>query len=104
MIDPSLERTEQATQRLRFLVKASDVLTSSLDYQQTLKTVAQLAVPELADWCAVDIRTSDDSVERLAVTHIDPEKVKWAHELRRRFPYDPDAPLRCRECPEDRCV
>jgi PAS domain S-box-containing protein len=92
MIDPSVERTEQATQRLRFLVKASDVLSSSLDYQQTLKTVAQLAVPELADWCAVDIRTSDNSVERLAVTHIDPEKVKWAHELRRRFPYDPNAP------------
>jgi PAS domain S-box-containing protein len=92
MIDPSVERTEQATQRLRFLVKASDVLSSSLDYLQTLKTVAQLAVPELADWCSIDMRTPDGSVERLAVMHIDPEKVKWAHELHHRFPYDPNAP------------
>ena len=31
-------------------------------------------------------------IERLAVAHEDPEKVRWAYELQDRYPPDPDAP------------
>jgi PAS domain S-box-containing protein len=52
--------------------------------------VARLAVPTLADWCAVDVM-DDGSVERVAVEHEDPEKVTLALKLQERYPPDPEA-------------
>ena len=83
---------EAAEQRAYFLAEASTVLASSLDYRTTLTQVAQLAVPDLADWCAVDMVGEDHSITRLAVAHTDPAKVVWAQELQRRYPPDPQAP------------
>ena len=78
---------------LAFLAEASKILSSSLDYQHTLRTVAHLAVPRIADWCAVDMRTGPHSVELLAVAHVDPEKVRWAEERRQRDPVDLERPV-----------
>lgn len=79
-------------ERQRFLVEASTLLASSLDYETTLASVARLAVPHVADWCAVDILGEDEGIQRLAVAHVDPAKVALAHELQERYPPDPDAP------------
>jgi len=78
---------------LAFLAEASKILSSSLDYQHTLRTVAQLAVPRIADWCAVDMRTGPRTVELLAIAHVDPEKTRWAEELRQRDPVDLERPV-----------
>jgi PAS domain S-box-containing protein len=78
---------------LAFLAEASKVLSSSLDTQQTLRTVAQLAVPRIADWCAIDVLTAPRTVELLAVAHVDPAKVEWAKELRQQDPVDLDRPV-----------
>jgi PAS domain S-box-containing protein len=51
----------------RFLAQASARLSSSLEYRETLRTVAQLAVPDLGDWCLVDLLEPDGSFERVAV-------------------------------------
>jgi PAS domain S-box-containing protein len=75
-------RAEEAS---RFLAEASDALASSLDYQTTLSAVARLAVPQIADWCAVDMLGPDGSLQRLAVVHADPNKVELARELERRY-------------------
>jgi len=75
----------------RFLAEASTVLGSSLDYATTLRTVAQLAVPRLADWCAVDMKT-EDGFSRLAVAHVDPKKVELALEIERRWPTPRSSP------------
>jgi len=75
-----------------FLVQASTVLSSSLDYHETLASVARLAVPTLADLCAVDIVEEGGVPRRLAVEHSDPKKVRLAYELERRYPPDPDSP------------
>ncbi|HEY9627052.1 MAG TPA: PAS domain-containing protein [Coleofasciculaceae cyanobacterium] len=83
---------EIAEQRARFLVKANTTLTSSLDYEYTLNSVAQAIVPTLADWCAVDILKDDGTLERLATTHVDPAKVQWGIELHRRYPPNLNAP------------
>jgi PAS domain S-box-containing protein len=83
---------ERVAETLRFLAEASEVLSSSLDYRSTLSSMARLAVPALADWCAVDVLGENGSVERLAVAHQDPEKVAWARELQERYPPDPEAP------------
>ncbi|MBW4518295.1 MAG: GAF domain-containing protein [Scytolyngbya sp. HA4215-MV1] len=86
------EAAETAEQRAKFLVKASTTLTSSLDYEYTIKSVAQAVVPMLADWCAVDILKEDGTLERLATTHVDPAKVQWGMDLHRRYPPDLNAP------------
>ena len=75
---------------LRFLAESSATLSSSLDYRDTLANVARLAVPTLADWCAVDVMEEDGTVERLAVEHSDPEKAALAYELQERYPSDPE--------------
>ncbi len=67
-------------ENLHFLAEASKVLGSSLDFRTTLATVARLGVPEVADWCAVDMLSEGGAIERLAVAHVDPEKVDWAIE------------------------
>jgi PAS domain S-box-containing protein len=84
--------SHRAEEAQRFLAEASDVLSSSLDYRETLSSVARLAVPSLADWCVVDILNEDGSLERLAVEHSDPEKILLVYELQERYPSDPDAP------------
>src|SRR5215218_6920124 len=87
--EEEIRRSEEAQ---RFLAEASSMLSSSLDYHETLAAVARLAVPTLADWCAVDILEEGGRPERLAVEHPDPEKVRLAYEIERRYPPDPDAP------------
>lgn len=76
----------------QFLLEATGLLASTLDYRATLQRVAELAVPGIADWCAVDVLDADGTLWRPAVAHVDPEKVAWAHEIYRRYPPDPNAP------------
>jgi PAS domain S-box-containing protein len=78
--------------RASFLAEAVRVMSASLDYRDTLTAVAQLAVPAIADWCAVDVADGQDGVKRLAVAHVDPEKVALAQQLQERYPADPDTP------------
>jgi PAS domain S-box-containing protein len=75
-----IEDRKLAEERQAFLAEAGWVLGSSLDYEQTLADVARLAVPRVADWCAVDIFV-DGTLERLALEHVDPLKVALAREL-----------------------
>lgn len=83
------EETVRASERrARFLAESTRVLLSSLDQQTTLRNIARLAVPEFADWCAVDVLESDGSLRRVAVQHSDPDKVRLAYELAERYPAD----------------
>jgi PAS domain S-box-containing protein len=86
------EAEQAARQRLAFIAEASELLGSSLDYEQTLARLARLSVPRLADWCAIDMVGADGSIERLAVAHEDPDKVMWPLELQERYPPGPDDP------------
>jgi PAS domain S-box-containing protein len=80
-----------AEETSRFLAEANTLLASSLDYQTTLRQVAEMVTPRLADWCAVHI-VEDGVIRQLAVAHTDPQKVALARELERRYPPDPQAP------------
>jgi PAS domain S-box-containing protein len=84
-------RRKRAEASQRFLAEASALIASSLDYGTTLASVARMAVPDMADWCAVDLLETDGSLKRLAVAHVDPAKVEWAHELEKRYPHDMNA-------------
>jgi PAS domain S-box-containing protein len=74
-----------------YLVEASDVLASSLDYQTTLSSLVYLTVPRLADWCSIHILEEDGSVQQVATAHIDPDKVAWAEAFRRKYPINLNA-------------
>ncbi len=73
----------------RFLAEAGALLASSLDYRATLATLTRLAVPEMADWCAVDLLDDEGALERLAVSHSDPSRVELMREIHQRYPPDP---------------
>jgi PAS domain S-box-containing protein len=82
---------KRSIERAAFLAEAGAVLAGSLEYATTLKTVVNMAVPSIADWCAVDVLTEDRKLERLAVAHIDPAKIELARMIRSRYE-DPNSP------------
>jgi serine phosphatase RsbU (regulator of sigma subunit) len=84
----ALETVEDQHEKLAFLAQASVELAASLDYEATLKKVAWLAVPRLADWCAISLE-QDGILRALAVAHADPDKVALAQALQERYPADP---------------
>ena len=73
-----------------FLAEATLALAESLDYELTVAKVAQLAVPQIADWCAIDLLLDGDArVRRLAQLHADPSKLETLAELDAKYPTRP---------------
>ncbi len=87
-----LTEVKRAELNQRMLARAGELLSSSLDYERTLQQVAEMAVPELADWCAVSLPGPDGFVRAVAVAHADPDKVAYAHSIGERYPTSLDAP------------
>jgi len=70
-------------ERLSFLGEATALLTSSLELDRTLQRLTELAVPLLADWCAISMLVEETGeIEQLVVAHQDPERRRWAEEMR----------------------
>jgi len=76
---------ENSEKRAALLAEASRVLSASFDYQTTLAALVRLAVPALADYCALDIVAADDSFERVGEAHVDPAKSPLIRQVA-RFP------------------
>jgi PAS domain S-box-containing protein len=87
-----IDAQHAAREGLAFLARANEIFASSLDYRETLRNVTFLAVPRIADWCAVDIIETGGGPkrDRLAVAHVDPAKIALAAEFVRKFPPDPE--------------
>ena len=81
-----LTETKRAEERTQLLAEVSSVLASSLDYEQTLQQLSRLAVPRLADWCAIDMRADDGALARVALAHVDADKLAHARALMERYP------------------
>jgi PAS domain S-box-containing protein len=86
MIIEDITRERLAELRDRFMANASETLMSSLDYEETLRNVAWLAVPEIADWCAVELVDERGARQQIAVAHRDPAKLELAKRLRQFQP------------------
>ncbi|MEH2042604.1 PAS domain-containing hybrid sensor histidine kinase/response regulator [Nostoc sp.] len=83
---------QAAEKRSNFLAEASRVLASSLDYRTTLTSVAQLAVPTLADWCIVDVIENNLPVfTNPVIVASEPAKEALIRELQQRYPIAVDA-------------
>jgi signal transduction histidine kinase len=72
---------------LRLLANTSERLTQSLEYTETLRTAADVAVPDFADWCIVDM-LEGGHITRAAVAHADPAKQPLAQRLHETYPPD----------------
>ncbi|MBY9076169.1 SpoIIE family protein phosphatase [Nocardioides sp. WL0053] len=88
-IEAMSDAAERA-RKLAFLAQASAELSTSLDYEATLRKVAWIGVPDFADWCSVSL-LEDGVLRTLEVAHVDPDKVAFAREIERRYPPNPDA-------------
>jgi serine phosphatase RsbU (regulator of sigma subunit) len=88
----ALEAERTARARADVLARAGAVLDASLDYEETLRNLADVAVPAIADWCSIRARDGDEELVHLVTTHVDPSKRELAREYERRFPPDPAAP------------
>jgi len=87
-VEATIMIIEDVTERTRaelaatFLARAGEVLASSLDYEQTLRNVAELAVPDIADWCSVDLVDEQGERRSVAVAHGDPARLALVERLR----------------------
>lgn len=72
---------ENSQKRAALLAEASRVLSASFDYQTTLAALVRLAVPALADYCALDIVEPDDTFARIGEAHVDPAKSMLIREV-----------------------
>jgi PAS domain S-box-containing protein len=89
------DATEEKREALRrsFLARAAQQLVEAADYADALAQIAQLAVPQLADWVGVDIVDGlDGQTRQVAVAHVDPTKVEYARALAHKYPPDRKAP------------
>lgn len=88
-----LELELRQRERAEYLAKVNDVLAYSVDATEIVQRVTESVVPKLAEWCSIVIAI-DRRRDRPAITvaHSDPEKLKWAGQIQRDYPYDPDAP------------
>jgi PAS domain S-box-containing protein len=86
---------EANQQKAAFLAEISIALAASLNYEQTLVSVAERVVPFFADWCAIDLLEIDpvegERLQRVAIAHSDSEKAQIGWELSHRYPQSIDA-------------
>jgi PAS domain S-box-containing protein len=85
----NIQDRKEAEIAQQLLAKAGELLTSTFDENSILASITKLAVPQLADWCAVDLLQDDGTLKRSALAHVDPEKVALGYEISSRFPPRP---------------
>ncbi len=88
----NIDEQKRAERTSRFIAEASRMMATLVDYNTALERVAHLAVPDFADWCAVDMVDGPGTLRRLALCHSDPAKIELAFDLERRYPPRRDAP------------
>ncbi len=76
--------------QLRLLAQAGVALSTTLDYKKRLETLVHIIVPDLADWCAIDIIDRNQVLQRVAAAHVDPSMEKLVYELEPSRPVKPN--------------
>jgi serine phosphatase RsbU (regulator of sigma subunit) len=86
----ALNRMREQRARLELLIAATASLDSSLDPAQTLRRIADTAVPELADLCVIDLITGGSVASTVVAS--DPELAAGVERMREAVPLDPRGP------------
>lgn len=90
-LQKSKQKLEEVQTRLTFLDEMATKLAESVSYKVRLKKLAQMLVPRISDWCGIDILSKDGTLNRVAVAHINSDKVALAQELSEKYSPDPDS-------------
>ena len=99
------EAAEREERRTAFLAAAGQELAKSLDYEQTIATLARLIVPNLAEMCVVDMAEEDGVLRRAAVAHRNPEdEATFAGDVGKALPDVPEALVRIMQTGEPALV
>jgi signal transduction histidine kinase len=80
-----IEARRRQEERVAFINRASEVLASSLGVEQTMRNLARLCVPNICDWCGIDVGTAE-GYERLVVEHADAARLQLVRDLDRFRP------------------
>ncbi|GAB4210817.1 MAG: hypothetical protein OHK0022_44560 [Roseiflexaceae bacterium] len=83
---------KRGEQMLHFLQQASIALVSSLDYTTTLRQVARMALPMLADYCAIALDEEGEGMRYTAMAHADEQRNGPLEEFCQRYRPDPQRP------------
>jgi len=78
-----------AAREREFLARASEILARPLDLDATLAAIASFTVPEVADWCQINLRTDDGRIRTVAIAHNDGDKAALAQTFVGRIHLDP---------------
>lgn len=78
--------------RLEFMVESAKILSLHLDFKHRLIEKAKLTVPNLADWCIIDVLDESGALERVAVINEDPTLIEKLERFERTYPRDEDRP------------
>jgi GAF domain-containing protein len=80
---------EAAEGRMRLLLEAGETLGEATAVERRLEQIVRLAVPKLADFCAIDLLEPDGSLRRVALAALDinVERANWA--VASRYRRDP---------------
>lgn len=87
-----LEIELRERERIEFLSRVNEVLAYSVDTSEIMHRVTSAMIPDLGEWCSIAL-----SIDRprhrpsIVVSHHDPEKQRWAEQVLRDHPYDPNA-------------
>ena len=87
-----IEDRKRAEQHDATLHSVNEVLMGSVDLADTLQKAAELLVPDIADWCVIEL-LEEAVLQPFVRSHIDPEKLRWAETIESEYPVDMDAPL-----------
>jgi PAS domain S-box-containing protein len=85
-----ISERKHAEERLALLARAGRTLGASLDTRATLRETAALLIPEMADWCAIDV-LEDGRLHRIARAHEDPRAEEELLDQATRVALDPES-------------
>ncbi len=86
-----IDDRKRSADALTFLVQSGEALSAPREVGVALERAAKLAVPGVADWCAVYLRESDGFFRPATIHHADPAKVELGSEMVRRYPFSEQA-------------
>jgi PAS domain S-box-containing protein len=85
------EDQRKGRERADFLVQVGSTMAGSFDYSETLLLVARMAVPTIANWCAIDMLDDNSVLNRLATAQSDSRQTEIVKSIEARYEDDRSA-------------
>ena len=81
-----IDDQKRSADQQRFLADIAKEMASTLDVRKLLNKLTKLSVPDISDWCTVDLYSEERGFEQMSASHVDPKKLKLAKRYRELNP------------------